>query len=400
MPYFRYTAKNEHSETVKGKVEGQNEQQALQALRGRGLLVISLKAESEDTLKQLSTSLFGVTKNDVVNFTRQLSTMVTAGLSLTEGLSILEQQSKPQVAKLLSELLKDIEGGQSFAAALAKHPKVFSNVYIQLVKAGEAAGVLDQILERLADNLEKQKEFSGKAKGALIYPVIVVTAMIVVAFIMMIFVVPKLTEMYTDFGAELPLATQILIGISNFFVAFWWLFVVLAVGGGFGLRAWYQTENGKRAISAFGLKIPLYGILRKKVILTEFARTLSLLLSAGISMLQALNISAEAASSLLYQEELKAATKKVEKGVGLAQTLGNRDLFPPILSQMVAVGEQTGKLDEVLLKISIYFQTESEQAIKNLTAAIEPLIMIVLGIGVGLMVIAIIMPIYNLTSQF
>ncbi|HEX7017799.1 MAG TPA: type II secretion system F family protein, partial [Patescibacteria group bacterium] len=360
MPYYRYTAKNEHSETVKGKVEGQNEQQALQALRNRGLLVVTLKAESEDTLKQLSSSLFGVNNTDVVNFTRQLSTMVTAGLSLTEGISILEQQSKPQVAKLLGELLKDIEGGQSFANSLAKHPKVFSNVYIQLVKAGEAAGVLDQILERLADNLEKQKEFRGKAKGALIYPVIVIIAMIAVAAIMMIFVIPKLTEMYLDFGAELPLATQVLIGISNFFVNFWWVLVLLIVGGGFGLRAWWQTDNGKRAISAFSLKIPLYGILRKKIILTEFSRTLSLLLSAGISMLQALTISAEAASSLLYQEELKAATKKVEKGVGLAQTLSNQALFPPILSQMIAVGEQTGKLDEVLLKISIYFQTESE----------------------------------------
>ena len=400
MPYFHYTAKNEHSESVKGKVEGQNEQQALQALRSRGLLVVSLKAENADTFQQLSSSLFGISKNEVVNLTRQLSTMVTAGLSLTEGLSILEQQSKPQVGKLLSELLKDIEGGQTFASALAKHPKVFSNVYIQLVKAGEAAGVLDQILERLADNLEKQKEFSGKAKGALIYPIIVVTAMIAVAFIMMIFVVPKLTEMYTDFGAELPLPTQILMGISNFFVNFWWLFGAMLVGGGFGLRAWWQTDSGKRAISTMGLKVPLYGVLRQKVILTEFSRTLSLLLSAGISMLQALNISAEAASSLIYQEELKAATKKVEKGVSLAQTLSNQELFPPILAQMVAVGEQTGKLDEVLLKISIYFQTESEQAIKNLTAAIEPLIMIVLGIGVGLMVIAIIMPIYNLTSQF
>lgn len=400
MPYYRYTAKNEHSETVKGKVEAHNEAQAIQALRGRGLLVVHLRAENDDALKQLSSTLFGVSQNDIVNMTRQLSTMVTAGLSLTESLSILEQQSKPTMIKLLSELLKDIEGGQTFASALAKHPKVFSNVYIQLVKAGEAAGVLDQILERLAENLEKQKEFRGKATGALIYPVIVILAMIVVAFIMMIFVIPKLTEMYQDFGAELPFATQILISLSNFFVNFWWLFILLCVGGGFGLRAWWQTDKGKRAISGFFLRIPLYGELRRKVILTEFTRTLSLLLSSGISMLQALSISADAASSLLYREALADATKKVEKGIGLSQTLTDQNLFPPILSQMAAVGEQTGKLDEVLLKISIYFQTESEQAIKNLTAAIEPMIMIVLGIGVGLMVIAIIMPIYNLTSQF
>lgn len=400
MPYFRYKAKNEHAETVKGKVEAKNQQQAVSALRSRNLFVISLTAQNEEGLSSLSNLLFGVNGDDIVNFTRQLSTMVTAGLSLANSLSILEQQGKPAVVKLVGELLRDIEGGQSFAQALEKHPKEFSSVYVQLIKAGEAAGVLDNILERLSENLEKNKEFRAKTKGAMIYPIIVIIAMIAVAGIMMVFVIPKLTEMYTDFGAELPFATQMLIDISSFFATFWWMILIALVGTVVGLKQYAQTKNGAITVGSFLLKIPLYGILRKKIILTEFARTLGLLLSAGISMIQALTIVSQVSGSILYKIALDSATKQVEKGTSLADAIQDKDLFPPIMGQMIAVGEETGKLDEVLTKLSLYFQAESEQSIKNLTTAIEPIIMIVLGIGVALMVIAIIMPIYNLTSQF
>lgn len=400
MAYFKYVAKNEHAETVKGKVEAQNKNQAVTVLRSRGLFVVNLQIEGDDSLSAIGALMSGVKHDDVVNMTRQLSTMITAGLPLTEALSILEQQGKPAMVKVISELLKDIEGGSTFAAALAKFPKHFSPVYTQLIKAGETAGVMDEVLQRLAENMEKDKEFRAKTKGALIYPVIVLIAMLGVGVVMMVVVIPKLTEMYKDFGADLPAPTQLLIDLSNFFQRFWYAIAAVAGAGYLGLQRWSKTPRGAREISKFTFKIPIYGKLRKKVILTELTRTLALLLTAGISLLQVLEIVADAADSILYQEELKVAAKKVEKGVPLAQTVQNQELFPLILGQMVAVGEETGKLDEVLLKLSTYFQSESEHEIKNLTTALEPFIMIVLAVGVGFMTIAIIMPIYSLTSQF
>lgn len=400
MPFYKYTAKNEHGETVKGKVEAKTAQIAAAVLNNRNLLVISVIPLSEGSFSMVRALLTGVKKNDIVNITRQLATMVAAGLPLSTCLSILAEQSRPEVASLVNDILRDIEGGSSFSKALDKHQKVFSRVYIQLIRAGETGGVLDKVLNRLADNLEKQKEFKGKTGGALIYPAIVVLAMIIVGFVMMVFVVPKLTEMYTDFGAELPLPTQILIGISNFFVNFWWLIIILFGGGSVFLQNWRKTAIGEKTIDSLLFRIPIFGQLRSKVILTEFARTLSLLLGSGVSLLEGLEIVAEAIESVTYREKVIEAAKRVEKGAALSQALGVYDVFPPILFQMIAVGEETGKLDEVLFKLAVYFESESEQAVKNLTTALEPAIMIVLAVGVGLMVVAIIMPIYNLTSQF
>ena len=400
MPFFNYKAKNEHGETVNGKVEARDVHQASQVLRSRQLIVISVTKQGESLFGSLNKQLMGVNEDDIVNFTRQLSTMVTAGLSLNEALHILNQQSKPAMMSLIEELLRDVEGGSTFAQALDKHPKVFLRIYIQLVRAGETAGVLDEMLARLADNLEKSKEFRGKTQGALIYPGIVISALLIVAGIMMVFVIPQLTEMYDDFGAELPFLTQLLIDMSDLMVAYWWLLIAGIVAAVAAFRAWLKTHAGQRAFSAFVLKIPLYGQLKQKIIMTEFARTLSLLLTAGISLLQALEVATEAISSLLYREELEIAKKKIEKGIPLGQAMSNYELFPQILVQMISVGEETGKLDEVLMKLAVYFQSESEQAVKNMTTALEPMIMIVLGLGVGVMVVAIIMPIYDLTSQF
>lgn len=401
MSFYRYTAKNSFGETMKGKVEAQSIQQASGLLTSRGLLVITLNPLVEDSLASLKARLFGIKIDDIVNFTRQLATMVTAGLPLATALSILVRQSKEEMSRMVAGLLQEVEGGSSFAKALEKQKENFSRIYIQLVFAGETGGVLDTILERLADNMEKQKEFRAKTKGALIYPIIVVIAMIVVGIIMMIFVIPKLTEMYRDFGAELPLATRILIGISEFLSKAWWAFLIAVVGGVFGFRKWYLTRPGKLAIDRFIMKLPIVGELTQKMVLTEFARTLSLLLSAGISLLQALEIVTDGVENIIYREALEKATDQVEKGVSLSEALGHfDDIFPPILFQMIRVGEETGKLDSVLQKLSQYFESETEHAVKNLTTAIEPMIMIVLGLGVGAMVIAIIMPIYNLTSQF
>lgn len=400
MAYYKYIAKNHFGESVKGKVEAPNARQAAAELSSRKLLVIDVRPLTEDSLSFVHTALFGIKFSDVVNFTRQLSTMISAGLPLATSLSILVQQSKSEMSRLVATILQEIEGGTNFADALAKRPDVFNMIYVQLVRAGEVGGVLDQILDRLAINLEKSKDFKSKTKGAMIYPLIVVVAMIAVAFVMMIFVIPKLTAMYADFGADLPMATQILMGISSFMVTFWWAVLGGIVGGVIFFKRWTATKLGKKAFDKFLLKIPIMGVLIQKIALTEFARTLALLLSAGISLLQAMEIVTKGVENTVYREALEHATKQIEKGVPLSKAIGAHEEFPPILFQMMAVGEETGKLDEVLSKLSQYFEEESSQAVKNLTTAIEPLIMIVLGLGVGAMVIAVIMPIYNLTSQF
>lgn len=400
MPFFKYTAKNKFGETVTGKVEARIIDQAASLLNSRGLLVIKLQPLTDDSFAALRSFMGGVKFDDVVNFTRQLSTMITAGLPLAGALNILVRDGKPEVTKMMSVILQDVEGGNSFADSLAKHTKIFSRLYIQLVKAGETGGVLDTVLERLADNMEKEKEFKAKTKGALIYPVIVIIAMFVVAAIMMIFVIPKLTEMYTDFGAELPLATRVLMGISGAMVSYWWVIGAALFGAITAFKSWGKTPLGRYKIDETKLKLPIFGELQKKIILTEFSRTLALLLSSGITLLEAISIVTESVENVVYRNALKEVNKQVEKGTSLSQALSHYEMFPTILHQMMSVGEETGKLDEVLKKLSAYFEQESEHAIKNMTTAIEPMIMIVLGLGVGAMVIAIIMPIYNLTSQF
>lgn len=400
MAFFKYVAKNKFGENIKGKAEARDIKQAAALLTSRGLLVIKLDPITQDSFAFLKSMTGGIKFDDIVSLTRQLSTMITAGLPLASALNILVRDGKVEVTRLMATILQDVEGGHSFADALSKHKKVFSRLYIQLVKAGETGGVLDTVLERLADNMEKEKEFKAKTKGALIYPVIVMIAMVVVAVIMMIFVIPKLTEMYRDFGSELPFLTRALIGISDAMVKYWYILAAIVGGTIFAIKSYAKTKEGRYKIDELLLKLPIFGELKKKVILTDFARTLALLLGAGISLLEAIAIVTESVENIVYRSALEEVGKQVEKGSSLSESLSHYDMFPVILHQMMSVGEETGKLDEVLKKLSVYFEQESEHAIKNMTTAIEPMIMIVLGLGVGAMVIAIIMPIYNLTSQF
>lgn len=400
MPIFKYLVKNKQGENIKGKVEAASKAQAVSTLMGRDLFVIDVVP-----LGQQDGILTGLAKNKVkfeelVNFTRQLATMINAGLPLATALSILEEQGKSEMAKLTGNLLKDVEGGLSFSVALEKYKENFSRIYVQLVKAGEVGGVLDEVLERLAITMEKEKDFRAKTRGAMVYPIIIILAMVAVAIVMMVAVIPKLTEMYEDFGADLPAATKILMNISAFFVNSWWVVLLIFLGIFATLRAWKKTPQGEKSIDGFFLRMPIIGVLKQKIVLTDFTRTLSLLLGAGVSLLEALDIVASAIDSAVYRGQLKEVNKQVEKGVILSDAIAHYENFPPILYQMIAVGEETGKLDEILAKISEYFEKESEYAIKNLTTAIEPMIMILLGLGVGFIVIAIIMPIYSLTSQF
>ena len=401
MKRFHYKAKNPQGKTVTGIVESSDESRAVVALRDRSLTVVSLEPIEPNFLSLIWARIFrGVGYGDLTTFTRQLSTMVTTGLTINDTLTILKSQSSPTLAEVIDDILRSVEGGSSLADAMARHPRVFDGVYVALVRAGEAAGVLDKILARLADNMEKQREFRTKVKTAMIYPVIIVVGMIFVATIMMIFVIPKLLAMYQDFQAKLPTPTLILINVSNFMVSYWWIFLAGFFALGWFFNSFRKTEYGRRRLDELILRLPIIGHLQVQIILTEMTRTLGLLISAGISVMEALNITAEAVGNLLYAEKLNNASKQVEKGLSLAAILREEEEFPTIVPQMISVGEETGKMDEVLTKLSYYFEQESEQMVKGLTTAIEPLIMIILGLGVGFLIIAVILPIYNLTSQF
>ncbi|MDZ7586195.1 MAG: type II secretion system F family protein [Patescibacteria group bacterium] len=401
MEKYNYAATNKKSQKVEGIVEAVSLTQAQSILRSKSLFIISLeKIEVVPGWMKWIFSFKKVKKDDVVHFTRQLATMINAGLPLTQALTILKYQSGMRIGPIIDEVLRDVEGGSSFFKALSKHEGVFNKVYLSLIQSGEAAGVMEKVLMRLAANMEKEAEFRAKTKNALIYPAIISIAMVIVAAIMMIFVIPKITSLYDEFGADLPTMTKILIGISSFMVKTWYLQLFILVMGSYSFWKWKKTAVGRAIYDKYILRMPIVGILKTKVILTEITRTLALLVESGISIVDALEIVAGAADNDLFSQSIKKAAKDVEKGIPLAAAIGQFEHFPPLVAQMMAVGEETGKIDEVLFNVSGYYEMESEQAIKGLTTAIEPLMMIILGIGVGFLVIAIILPIYNLTSAF
>ncbi len=401
MKRFNYKAKDRQSRLVTGEVEASDTSHAAKLVRGKNLYVISIFEKRDSPFSIVKKFKERITTREISTFTRQLSTMIGAGLPITEALLILRSQSNGAMQKVVAQILADVEAGESLSGAMNKHPKIFTRTYLALIKSGEVGGVMDAVLLRLADTLEKQQEFNGKVKGALIYPAIIGVGMVVVVFIMMIFVIPRLTSLYGDFNATLPLPTRILMGISGFFVNYW--FIILVIGGiGFYLFTLYKsTATGKKKVDELVFKIPIFGNLQKQVILTELTRTLSLMVGAGVPILEALNITSEVVSNSVISDALKDVSRQVEKGFPIAFSFARHpEAFPFLLSQMIAVGEETGKMDDVLTKISHIFEMESDEKVKGLTAAIEPIVMIMLGLGVGFLVIAVILPIYNLTSSF
>ena len=402
MAVFQYKARGADGKIITGLVEAPSETIASRLLHDKQLFVVRLQ-QSKGPLgfMSLSQRFNRVNFSEIVTFTRELSTMVIAGLTIPDALSILRSQTtNPLLSAMLQDIEHQIVGGGTLADALAKYPSYFPTTYVALIRAGESSGTLDQVLARLADIQESEREFRSKVQGAMIYPVIILCGMVGVVFIMMTVVVPKLTDLYKDFDIELPWSTRMLMGISGFFVHFWWVIILLAVGGVFAFRQWRKTAEGELFIDSFILKVPLLGELQKKIILVEFTRTLGMLIASGIHILEGLRILRDSLGNVLFRNAITEVSKKVEKGFPLGDTFAQFDVFPPIVSQMMKVGEETGKLDDTLLKLSNYFQSESEHMVKGLTAAIEPIIMVILGVGVGFIVISVITPIYNLTSQF
>ena len=404
MSLYKFTAKDPNGKNVTGEVEAFDEKALVATLRSESLIPIDIRERGTGKFK-FTTSVpkfgGGVSYSEIVSFTRQLSTMISAGLPIADALVILEKQTKSQkFQKVLSVVVADVEGGMSLSASFAKNPKVFDQVYVKLIEAGETGGVLDKILAKLADTMEKEKEFKSKTRGAFIYPIIVVAVMLVVISIMLIFVIPKLTGIYEEIGAELPLPTRILIAASDFVRSFWWLLILLAVSAIWGIKNFAKTQTGAPIMSKFVLALPIWGKIRKSLILSQFTRTLGLLLGAGIPIITALKVVADILASPVFEDGIHVAIDKVERGSPLYVPLAEDPAFPPILGQMLRVGEETGKVDEILQRLSVYFEADSENLIRNLTTALEPVILVFLGVGVGVLVLSIILPIYNLTAQF
>ena len=400
MKIFNYQAIDQEGKRVKGQIEASEKKQALAILKERNYTPYSLEEKREFFLKIFWEKLTQrITTSDLAIFTRQLSTMINAGLSLTESLALLKSQSKPVFGLVIEDIQRKIESGSSFADALQTHPKIFSPVYVALVRAGETAGVLDTVLLRLADNLEGQHEFKTKLKGAMIYPIVILAGMILVAGGMMIFVVPKLLGLYKEMSAELPAPTKILISLSNFAVRFWWIVLAIFAGFGYLLKVVYTNPEGRKKIDGLKFKLPIVGKLVLHANLAELTRTLSLLIGTGVSITEGLEVVAKVSGNKILEESVRQAGVEVKKGSSLSEALAKSFVFPRMVVQMVAVGEETGKLDDVLMKVSRYFQSQSEESLKGLTTALEPLIIVLLGVGVGFLIIAVILPIYNLTSQ-
>jgi len=399
---YSYVAKNEKGSTITGDVESLNEKTAVSLLKERGLSVISLaKNEKNKGLGKLLNNFKKVSLNDKVNFTHQVATMVSSGLNLSQSLGLFNTQLKPGPFKdVVNDIAKNVEVGISFSDSLAKFPAVFPPTYTSLIKAGEASGTLDVVLTRLAETVEKQRDFKAKVKGALIYPAIISIAMVGVFILIVVFVIPKLTSMYSSLNVELPLPTKIMIGISDFFVNRWYVIILVAILGYLGFNYYRKSKAGKYQLAKMSFRLPLFGNINKEKELTEFTRTLSLLIGAGVPIVESLNISSQAVNNVLYIDSITNSAQKVEKGGSLSETISADANFPPIVSQMVNVGQETGKMDEVLGRLSVYFENEVDRKLKNLAVALEPLIMIVLGLMVGVLILSIITPIYKLTSSF
>ncbi len=398
--YFKYKALK-NNVTVEKQIEAASQEAVLDYLRRNGYFPISVTKAKKEEPSIFSTLFSKNDFNDIVDFTRQIAIMLNAGLTLIDALEILKKQLvKPTMKQMVEDIDSQIKAGESFSSALKKYPSSFSNLYIALVKSGEASGKLGEILLRLADNLEKERELKSKLKGALIYPVIVIVAMVAVMFVMITFVIPKLLNLYKDFDVELPWTTQVLIVVSTFSTRFWPLIIIGAVFGWYSLQKYLKTKAGKESFDQITLKLPVFGPIIRVSALVDSTRTLAILIGSGVSILDALSIIIDTTENIVYQKAFINISRKVEKGQSLGVSLDQEGIFPPILVQMAQVGEQTGNLDDTLLRLSKYFEMESEIAIKSMTTLIEPMILVVLGAGVGFLVLSVITPIYNLTSSF
>lgn len=399
MAVYAYTAKNIAGKTVTGTVDARAQDVALGLLKDQGLYVVSI-SEQKESLFQSILNFRGVPQGDVVTFTRQFSTMVSAGLPISRALDVLAAQTPNQnFKKVIYEMLRAIEGGASLSVAIGKYPAIFSTTYQSLVKAGESSGKLEVILKRLADNMEASRDLNSKFKSAMVYPVIVMVAMVVVFVILMVGVVPKLADMYKSMNVPLPLITQFMIGISNFMVNYLLLIAVVVVAAFLLVRYFLTTEEGKYLFAQVFVSVPIFGKINTQKDYAQFSRTLSLLLDSAVPIVESLNIVSTVVTNPYFKKAVLEGAHQIEKGISLSTFFKSNTLFPPLLSQMASVGEETGKMNEVLDHVAVYYEGEVDNLVRGLSAALEPIILVVLGTMVGFLIVSIITPIYKITSS-
>lgn len=401
MPKYNYTAKDKEGNLRKGQIVTTDEHQVARLLSKRELILISAKVVNENNQLFFDKYLHGVSFSDLVVTTRQLATMVESGLVLSDSIDILiDQQSNPRFKTILTEISRDVKNGIDLASALSKHPQVFPKLYISLVRAGEQSGKLDTVLNQMALNLEKDREFRARIRGAMIYPILVLTMMFIVIVIMMVFVIPRLVSFYSQSNIDLPISTKILIWTSTFFTSYWWLLIVAAIVGFVMFQRWTSNDKGRYDFDTLMLKFPIIGKIVRGTSLTNFTRTFGLLTHAGLPILDSLLIVADVVGNQVYRLALLDCFKGVERGLTMSAQLESTNAFPKIVSQMFRVGEETGKVDQIAFKLAEYFETETDNLVKNITVVIEPVILVILGVGVGFLVISLILPIYKLTTSF
>ncbi len=399
MITYVYTAKHgESGETVKAEVQADSEQSAARLLLKQNLVPVSIEA------KEQANQLFGSIANrirtkDVILFTRQLATLINAGLPLAQSLrTVQEQVNSKALLAIVNSIVADIEGGSTLANAFAKHPKVFNEVYISLIAAGEASGSLDKTLLRIADQQEKDHALVTKIRSALIYPAIVLVVIAGVLVFMLTTVLPQVESLYRDLGKNLPLLTAILVSVAGFIRGFWWLLLILLIGGGIALFRYAKTPDGKRMFDQLKLKTPFVGRLFKKLYMARFCHTASVLLASGLPMLDMLRIVKKAMNNVVLEAAIERASDKVKGGKALSFAIEGEPSFLRLVPQMLKIGEQSGTIDDMMAKTAQFYQDELDEATKNLSTTLEPLLMVVLGVAVGIIVAAILLPVYGLIN--
>lgn len=394
---FKWSGKSVKGTVVKGELTAASKEEVQAYLRKQRIVPTRISQKS----KALFGGLGGSVKDkDIVIFTRQFATMIGAGLPLVQALEILSKQTENKAfANIIGEVKNDVEGGSTFADALKKHPRVFSDLYANMVAAGETGGILDTILIRLSSYIEKAQSLKRKVKGAMVYPSVVITVAIMVIVIIMVFVVPTFSKMFTQLGGELPAPTQFIIKLSNFLGGTGGLVILASVIAIVVFVVQFnRTEVGKKTIDTLVLRLPIVGILLRKVAVAKFTRTLGTLISSGVPILDGLNITAKTAGNKVIEKAVMEVRKGVSEGQTVAEPLSNSKVFPPMVTQMIAVGESTGALDSMLDKIADFYDDEVDIAVASLTSMIEPMLMVFLGGTVGFIVVAMYLPIFKLIT--
>jgi len=399
MAVFAFSGRTRTGQTISGEMDAPNREAVVAQLRRQQVMATSVKPKASDV--QIRIPGFGgtVSERDLAVVTRQLATMIDAGLPLVQCLEILaSQQENKLLKKTLHDIRQDVEGGATFSAALKRHPKIFGALYTNMVEAGEAGGILDTILNRLAAYIEKAMILKRRVKTAMFYPATIISVAVVVVIFLLLYVIPTFQQMFAGFGATLPLPTLFVLALSNFVRAYILFIIVGIVGMVVGIRLFNGTEGGKRTIDRILLRLPVFGPLIRKVAVAKFSRTLGTLVSSGVSILEGLDITARTAGNKIVEEAVFKARTVIAQGKTIAEPLEASGVFPRMVTQMIGVGEQTGALDRMLNKIADFYDEEVDVAVAGLTSLLEPLLVIFLGVIIGGVVIAMYLPIFKLIS--